>query len=334
MALPLREATVAEAKTDWEPSVASRLAFLEREIARRGVDRARIDLPASDGVTLGLDVDGTITVGIPCDPDDVDPDDRSAAVQVRAVPTGCRIVIHATANRRTAASFVEAVFGRLSDGAAPGGVGRSVLVEWRDLLARSPGSPLSDDALVGLFGELEVLERIVARGGSLSHWTGWQRDHNDFRLPELAIEVKSTTSADFRRVEIHGLGQLADPQDGSDLVLVLRRLESSPAGRSVPDLVDVLVRLGISRSELLQCLSNVGYSEEHRPFYDGRRFVSEETVVRRVDADHPRLTPDRLRQIDLTAIGRVDYTLDLNSHHESDLEQSLDELIAAALEAT
>ena len=323
---------MAELADGWEPSVSSRLAVLEHQLRERGAERVHVELPGHDGVMLGLDVDGTITVDIACATEDVDPDDQSAAVQVRAVPNGCRITIHATSYRLTAAAFVDAVLAHLAAGGSRGGTGRMVLNEWRDLLARPPGSPLSDDALTGLYGELEVLERIVRSGGSLMHWTGWNLDHSDFRLPGLAVEVKSTTSADFRRVEIHGLGQLANPEDGSDLVLVLRRLESSPTGRSLPDLVDAIVRLGVSRAELLERLSRVRYSEEHRSHYETRRFVSEELVVRRVDEDHPRLTPDRLRGIDLTAIDRVDYTLNLNSHHDSDLDSGLDELVAAALE--
>lgn len=321
-----------ESTDSWEPSVSSRLAVLEHQMGERGAERVYVELPNHDGVVLGLDVDGRITVDIACATEDVDPDDQSAAVQIRSVPNGCRLTIQATSYRLTAAAFVEAVLAHLAAGGPRGATARVVLNEWRDLLARPPGSPLSDDALTGLYGELEVLERVVRSGGSLTHWTGWNLDHSDFRLPRLAVEVKSTTSADFRRVEIHGLGQLADPEDGSDLVLVLRRLEASPTGRSLPDLVDAIVRLGVSRAELLERLSCVRYSEEHRPHYETRRFVSEELVVRRVDEDHPRLTPERLREIDLTAIDRVDYTLNLNSHHGSDLDSDLDELVVAALE--
>ncbi|MEP2372301.1 PD-(D/E)XK motif protein [Ilumatobacter sp.] len=219
----------------------------------------------------------------------------------------------------------------LGEGHDPGDVGRTALQNWRDLLARPAGSPLSDNALVGLFGELEVLETILRHGGQLDQWTGWDKDHCDFRLSKLVIEVKSTTSANYRRVQIHGLGQLADPEDGSALVLVLRRLEPSPDGRSVPDLIESIVRLGASRSVLLDRLSNLRYSEQHKDHYDHSKFVSVEVGLRNVDDSHPRLVPSMLAAVDMSSIDKVDYELNLNGDAEADLDTDLDSLIARHL---
>ena len=172
---------------------------------------------------------------------------------------------------------------------------------------------------------------ILRHGGELDQWTGWNKDHCDFRLSGVVIEVKSTTSANYRRVQIHGLGQLADPEDGSDLILVLRRLESSPDGRSVPDLTDEIVGLGASRAVLLDRLSQIRYSEQHRTQYENVKFVSQEVALRRVDGSHPRLTPTMLAGVDLSGIDKIDYELNLNGDAVADLDIDLDGLIAEHL---
>ena len=223
----------------------------------------------------------------------------------------------------------------LQDGHAPGDVALTVIQRWKDVLAASPGQQLSENALIGLFGELEILETILKEGGSLDHWTGWNKDHADFRLEGLVIEVKTTSSANYRRVSIHGLGQLDDPQDGSDLLLVLKRVESSPTGRSVPSIIEDLVKLGVSRSALLDALANVGYREEHRSHYERTiySFNSVEVAVRRIDDGHPRLVPSMLDGVDLSSIDKVDYTLNLNGDAEKDddLDSTVEELVSKCL---
>lgn len=325
---------MSDESADWSPTLRSRMAFLEAELQRRGSGRAEVPLPdVSTDVYLGLDSDGSLSMRIACDPKTVSVDDSSASVRFVPTATGYRIIVASTAERSASLHLLDDVVRLLHDGHPPGDAGRAALQSLRDLLARPAGAPLSDKALVGLYGELEVLEILLNLGGDFHHWTGWNKDHSDFRIPGLAIEVKSTMSADYRRVRIHGLRQLADPEDGSDLLLVLRRLEASPDGRSIPDLTDALVRRGASRSLLLDRLSHVGYSEQHRAFYEQRRFESQEVALRRIDDEHPRLTPRTLAAIDLSSIDRIDYELNLNGAADSDIPDHLATVLRAHLES-
>lgn len=325
---------MSERQRDWSPTLRSRIAFLEAEVKREGSGRAEVRLAdVTSDIFLGIDADGSLSMRIGCDPKTVSVDDSSASVRFVQTPTGYRITIAPNADRNVSIHLLEDVVRLLEEGHPPGDAGRAALQRFRELLARPAGAPLSDQALVGLYGELEVLEMLLELGGDFHCWTGWNKDHNDFRIPGLVIEVKSTTSAEYRRVRIHGLRQLADPEDGSELLLVLRRLESSPDGRSVPDLTDALVRLGASRSVLLDHMSQLGYSEQHRGFYEQRRFVSQEVALRRIDDEHPRLTPSALAAVDLSFIDRIDYELNLNGALESDLDVDLKTFLQKHLES-
>ncbi len=320
---------MAEASTPWTPSVASRLAILDQELSTASSGHSEV---AVQGVAVtchvGLDTAGWSWVRITCDPGSVSTDDRSGAVRFAVTRAGYRVSVAPTTDRSVAASFLDEILQLLKTGHEPGDAGRAALQAWRDLLARPTGEPLREQALVGLFGELEVLETILTLGGDFDSWTGWNKDHNDFRLPGLVIEVKSTTSANYRRVQIHGLGQLDDPQDGSDPVLVLRRLEPSPEGRSVPDLIEALVRLGASRAVILERLAHLHYSDQHRAAYDSHRYVSSEIALRAIDDTHPRLVPSKLVSVDLSCIDKVDYELNLNGDPEADLDNTLRDLIS------
>jgi hypothetical protein len=319
---------LTDADAPWRPTLGARLAVLRAELARLGGEQLHMSIMESPASCfLGVNADGAAWLGVLCDASSVATDDRAAAVTFQRRPDGYRVLVAATTPDAVLIHYFEEITELIEQGLPPGDAGVAALQNWRELLASPPGAPLSDDALAGLFGELEVLEMILRNGGSLDHWTGWNRDQCDFRLPRLVIEVKSTTSANYRRVRIHGLNQLADPLDGSELILVLRRLESSPDGRSVPDLVDALVKLGASRSSLLDRLHEVRYSEAHRAAYIDKRFVSREVALRHIDANHPRLVPSMLAGVDLSAIDKIDYELNLNNDAGADLGTTLEALL-------
>jgi len=319
----------------WAPSVASLLANLRSELKDSStghVELAVQGLPVQ--CYIGLDQSGLTWARVTCEPSSVVVDDGSAAVSFRVTSQGYQVTVSPTTADTVSTHFLDEIVQLIRSNHPPGDAGRAALQAWRELLAKPVGKPLSENSLVGLFGELEILETALGLGGSLDAWTGWSKDHNDFRFPGLAIEVKTTTSAEYRRVRIHGLRQLDDPEDGSTLILVLRRLEQSPTGRSVPTLVDDLVRMGAPRSVLLERLANVRYSEQHRSQYEPLRFVSSEVALRRIDDNHPRLVPARLAQVDLEFIDNVDYELNLNGKSDADLDVTLAEILRGYLGAS
>jgi hypothetical protein len=323
---------MSDATDQWTPKIRSRLVFLRMELQRSGGSHLEVTLPGLPvDCHLGIDSGGHAWVRISCDPGSVSRDDRAAAIAFETTSDGYLVRVLPEVNEFVVAHLFEEIAQLIRDGHAPGDAGYTALQGWRELLARPAGAPLSESALVGLLGELDVLEVIIRAGGNIEHWTGWIRDHCDFRLPGLTIEVKSTLSASYRRVVVHGLRQLADPEDGSDLVLVLRRFERSPEGRSIPDAIEEIVKLGVSRATLLSHLADVGYSEVHRSDYDSSRFVSEEEALRNIDDSHPRLTPEMLVGVDLSCIDSIDYELNLNGTAEADMDATLESIVSKVL---
>lgn len=317
----------------WSPDVAARLAVLRAALTEQERDSLELEIPETPvSCYLGTETGGSMWLRITCDPHSVSTDDQAAAVSFAITATGYKVTVSQEAPSTVTGHLFDEMIQMLTEGHSPGDVGRTALKNWRDLLARPAGGVLGDKAIVGLFGELEVLETLLACGGEFEHWTGWNRTQQDFRLPRLAIEVKATTSTNYRRVQIHGLSQLDDPEDGSDLLLVLKRLIESPTGRSVPELIESIIRAGVSRAMLLERLSEVGYSEQHLAVYAIRRFLSMDVALRNIDSSHPRLVPSMLTSVNLSCIDKVDYELNLNGLADADIDLTLEELLRDYLE--
>ncbi len=326
---------MSETEARWSPGVRYLLADLVERMEKENLSSGELQVLNDPAVALiGRDISGNKWVRIECDREEVAMDDLTALVSFKRDARGYLVIVNPNAPEKPGVRFLEEIVDLLVDGCPAGEAGKKALQGFRDLMAKPPGAPLEEHRLVGLFGELEVLETVLTLPeGKLEHWTGWERDHCDFRLPGLVVEVKSTLSADYRRVQIHGLGQLADPEDGSDLILALRRLERSPEGRSVPELAEAIIKLGASRFELFNNLADVGCFEQHFAEYEERKFVSQEIALRRIDEAHPRLTPEILAEVNRSQIDRVNYELDLNDERDSDLDMTINELLADHLQA-
>lgn len=110
---------------------------------------------------------------------------------------------------------------------------------------------LSDEALLGLAGELVILEGLLsaaprgAVGMVVSSWFGWRESRRDFELGEVGVEVKTTT----RTVSAHrvqGVHQV-EPVSGAEDLLILASVgaewvpDGSANAYTIPSLVDSVV---------------------------------------------------------------------------------------------
>ncbi|MDJ0395011.1 PD-(D/E)XK motif protein [Rhodococcus sp. G-MC3] len=187
----------------------------------------------------------------------------------------------------------------------------TVLNRWRSLFLSS-SSVLADYQIVGLFSELLLLRELLTRNTSASQfWTGPSGDRHDFSLDGDAIEVKSTTATDNRRVGVHGLDQL-DPPGTGKLWLYWVRLERRSGAMCLSTLVSDVLALTDDYTGLLTKLRAVGYQLADQEWYVEESFEVVESGWYGVENDFPRLTRLQLAAAGVAInVSNVSYSLDL-----------------------
>ncbi|MFE6957802.1 PD-(D/E)XK motif protein [Streptomyces sp. NPDC057696] len=189
------------------------------------------------------------------------------------------------------------------------------LDRWKALF-RTEGDPLGSEQLAGLFGELTVLNRLLAKDPSAHRfWRGPEKYRHDFSSGTTAVEVKSSTATEGRRPRIHGLDQLEAPEGGT-LCLVWFRMQRTAVpgvGTAFVKTVEQALRLCDDEGALLDLLAAAGYRTSDAGRYHDVRFVIDEERWYRVDPAFPKLTGQALvaAGVPVSAMD-VDYTIDLS----------------------
>ncbi len=200
---------------------------------------------------------------------------------------------------------------------------RSVLEDWRRVLDRAVRR-VSRNQIVGLFGELIILERLAKTdpGRAIKAWRAKEGYHHDFALTN-AVEVKTYVTAHAPRVEIHGAFQLDPPQNGT-LHLVTFRVEFNEGGRTVADLVELIVSLGVDRDGLL------GRSHEEAPIVldETYRLAIAEERLYAIEPNFPGIRASRVGNA-LDGVDKVRYELLLDACPGRLSEAELDRVLAS-----
>lgn len=189
-------------------------------------------------------------------------------------------------------SFVADVLLRLQrhPDASPASIVTSSYSAWRALFAAAERR-LTVKQLTGLFGELDVLRRLVARSSTATRrWRGPMQDAHDFVAPPNDLEVKTTLSTEDAVVHVHGLEQLVPPAGGSLHLVHLRVETPADDGTSVPSLIEQ-IRGTESTGHLMSLLAASGYHDEHAESYEPFTFRVIEENWYLVDDAFPRLSP-------------------------------------------
>ncbi|MFE7662314.1 PD-(D/E)XK motif protein [Streptomyces celluloflavus] len=198
-----------------------------------------------------------------------------------------------------------------------------VLDRWKSLF-RTQGPPLGPQELAGLFGELTVLNRLLAMDPSAHRiWRGPEGYRHDFSAAFNAVEVKAGTGSEGRRPRIHGLDQLEASDDGT-LCLVwfrLHRTTTGGVGTRFVESVDEALRLCDDEAVLLELLSKAGYRLADADLYESVCFAVAEERWYRVDAAFPGLTGEALTGAGLpVSVLDVEYTIDLSGDLPAPME--------------
>lgn len=184
--------------------------------------------------------------------------------------------------------------------------------DWRELLERAR-LPLSRETILGLVGELTILQRLSDTDPhrSIDYWRGPDSGVHDFvSLSNRSIEVKTTASVDGEAVQITNLDQL-DESLTSSLHLAVVHVRKEPSAPSLDERIKTLLELGVPRKQLLELTAKAGYVYESGSADGEDHYAIRSMRLWKVDSDFPGLRRSVLDREILRGVGRVRYELAL-----------------------
>ncbi len=190
-----------------------------------------------------------------------------------------------------------------------------VLERWRRFWSVSQAG-LSEEAALGLFGELWFLERWLVLPGAVRRWRGPEGARHDFQWDEFSVEVKTSRSA-ADGLPVHrivSIDQLADPERGRLHLFSLHVTRDVLAAHTLPSMVGrVEAALAAHPSELSlfrERLARVGWSPAHAGRHENHWRILHERLYA-VEGAFPRLTMANFVGGLPAGVGAVSYSIDL-----------------------
>ncbi|MBS4103918.1 PD-(D/E)XK motif protein [Tsukamurella paurometabola] len=185
-----------------------------------------------------------------------------------------------------------------------------VLWRWKALFAPAPRA-LSDDQVVGLFGELFTLQTLLQSSPSATDtWRGPLGEPHDFVSAAGDIEVKATSDPDSNRTRIHGIDQL-ETIEGRPLFVHWVRVRPESDGESLVELALRISEAVDDRELFFERLAAAGLTLADQDRYS-ERFAVVDSVTMAVAESFPRITPGALGRVDVALpIYAVEYSIDL-----------------------
>lgn len=197
---------------------------------------------------------------------------------------------------------------------------QGVLSMWRRFWSGVPSAALSVEQQVGLFGELYFLSRWLCEAlgpaRAVRTWRGPAGARNDFELPGIGIEAKTTRRVDAVHV-IHGLDQLLEPVGGALLLYGLSVRDEASATESLPGLIHELRARFAGDMDTLNAFETLlyaaGYDDRLDAEYAKLLLRVRAEALYRVSGDFPRLVPASIVGGVPAGIAAVNYELRLDA---------------------
>jgi len=197
---------------------------------------------------------------------------------------------------------------------------KRVLAKWRRFWGQIPQPMLSREEQLGLFAEIWFLvEWLFPKLGqeAIMAWRGPWGSRHDFEWDDKSVEVKATTITRGRIHKIHGLDQLAGPENGILFLFSVSLREENGATNDLPRLIDVcrnyLQNFDDGLAHFENALAHLGYSPIFEDEYSKFKLRVAENVLFQVAADFPKLTSESFSNGMPAGIERVDYEINLNT---------------------
>ena len=225
------------------------------------------------------------------------------------------------------------VVSHLSEGATPAKACMDAVLEFRRLVSRNGGLLPSEDEILGLAGELLLINKLVKASQSL--WQGWNGplgSARDYSWGSIDIEAKASRMTGDSKLTVNGLDQL-EPEEGRELLIHHCVLSDNPAGViHIPGLVDEIRNLISDPEQFDERLINAGYLREQMDLWLEHRFTHHGTTIYRVHNDFPRIRKSDFPEGTLPAgISKLRYDIMLSNCSEFRLSASEEEELMTSL---
>lgn len=215
-----------------------------------------------------------------------------------------------------------AILAQMENGSDPVEAVRTTLARWRRFWGAAPQAGLTPEEVRGLFGELWFLGTwLLPRDhGQVAHWLGPTGTRHDFQWPDLAVEVKATTSTRGHIHRVNGIDQLETPVGAQLCLFSLRVREEATGSNSLVTLIesisDQLSDDPTALDGFETRLSQAGYSAAESDRYGESRFRVVSERLYEVADGFPRLSSDSFSDGLPDGIERVEYDINLDSCHD------------------
>jgi len=192
-----------------------------------------------------------------------------------------------------------------------------VISRWRYFLSAPTNQILTEDDIVGLFGELFLLSHLIETKGA-EYVRIWTADvgGEDFIHKNLSIEVKTTLRGRHQHV-VNGIDQMLVAPNRSKylLSLLLERADLHGSGWNLPKLIE---RIAVDLSEypeirglFYQKLKLRGYDIRDSKEYEQYFYNLIRGCFFEVNENFPKLTTQSLLKPLSPRVSKVRYTIDL-----------------------
>ncbi len=189
-------------------------------------------------------------------------------------------------------------------------------------LLSPPASEISLEVVVGLLGELALLERLLSIDPlAWKAWRGPLSERYDFRAGDFAIEVKSSKQISSPLVSIASIDQLEAPKNGQLFINHIIFEEVANGSISVSKLVNRILEMSSNSQDIYEKLKKIGYNSSNIEQWDRYKFCIHQTCFYAVDEKFPKITRNEFTQGHVpNGIGSINYEIDLRLASNSKLE--------------
>lgn len=201
---------------------------------------------------------------------------------------------------------------------------------WKYFLGDIKKDKLSIEQIIGVFGELVLLERLILEIGtnSVKNWKANSDNDKtiDFVFDRSSIEVKTTQKPISQHV-IHGIDQLKINENQKKIILSIKvQITSNDNDSSLYSRIRIITELLKSDIENLKLfqenLRKLGYDKNEDQYYESIKIRLISGNFYMVDKDFPKLTSTELINPLNPRIKNVNYEINLEGLNCSDFKET------------